>query len=68
MRNKRLLIAFLAAAILVGASSLIEARAQDPLPDAATAFARDVGHQFRRARSLAQRQSVRSAAPPSLHL
>jgi hypothetical protein len=44
MRNKRVLIAFLAAAILVGASSLTVAgsltvaRAQDPLPDAATAL------------------------------
>lgn len=42
MRNQRLLIAFLAAAILVGASSLTiassltVARAQDPLPDAKT--------------------------------
>ena len=36
MRNQRLLIVFLATAILVGASSLSIARAQDPLPDAAT--------------------------------
>ncbi|HEX5735767.1 MAG TPA: hypothetical protein VF131_23270 [Blastocatellia bacterium] len=36
MRNKRLLIAFLAAAMLIGASSLSRVRAQDPLPDAAT--------------------------------
>ena len=35
MSYKRFLIAFLAAAILVGASALRVARAQDPVPDAA---------------------------------
>lgn len=35
MSNKRFLIAFLAVAILVGASALGVARAQDPAPDAA---------------------------------